>query len=104
MIIVVDANPNDPWRAGTGKKTNAERAQRQRWHASTSRTNRVLQVRDAAGCDVAKKPERQMELFRLRPANRTVRREGLQFILNTNHFLPNRIRHWNRHKETKPFD
>jgi hypothetical protein len=81
IVPVIYANPNDPRGAGVGEEADAGGAQMQGGFAGTNGLKRLLQGRHTTGRNITEKPEREMKLFRLCPADRAARGQRLQFAL-----------------------
>ena len=96
---VIDTHPDDPGRAGIREKTDALGAQGQRPGIPANGTDRFLQIFDAIRWNIAQKPECEMKLIRPGPAGHVARHERLQFLLNTDDFIPDRLRDGNRHEQ-----
>jgi hypothetical protein len=96
---VVDSHPDDPGRTGIREKTDALCAQGQGPDNPANGAGRFLQIFDAIRWNIAQKPEREMKLIRPGPAGHVARHERLQFLLDADDFIPNRLRDGNRHKQ-----
>jgi hypothetical protein len=94
---VIDSDP-DPGRTEIREKADAFGAQGQGPGIPANGIDRLLQIFDAIRQNIAQKPEREMKLIRPGPAGHGARHERLQFLLDTDNFIPDRLRNWNRNE------
>jgi len=102
-FTIVDSHPDDPGRAGIREKTDALGAQGQGPGIPANGTGRFLQIFDAIRWNIAQEPEREMKLIRPGPAGHIARHERLQFLLDADDFIPDRLRNRNRNEQSELF-
>jgi hypothetical protein len=98
---VVDSHPDDPGRAGIREKADALGAQEQGPCIPANDTDRFFKIFDAIRWNIAQKPEREMKLIRPGPAGHVARHERLQFLLDADDFIPNRLLNRNRNEQSE---
>jgi hypothetical protein len=98
---VIDTHPDDPGRAGIREKANTFGTQGHGPGVPANGIDRLFQVFDAIRRDIAQEPEREMKLIRPGPAGHVARHERLQFLLDANYFIPDRLRDGNRDEESE---
>ena len=96
-FLVENSNPDDPRRMRVRKKADALGAQLQWPGAPANGVDRFLQFFQTGKGNIAQKPECEMKLIRPRPASRGAWYKRLQFQLNADYFIPNRL--WNRNRD-----
>jgi len=96
---IIDTHPDDSGRAGIGEKADTLGAQGQGPGILANSAGRFLQIFDAIRRDIAQEPEREMKLIRPGPAGHVARHERLQFLLDADDFIPDRLRDGNCHKQ-----
>jgi hypothetical protein len=97
---VIDSHPDDAGRTRIREKADAFGAQGQRSAIPANGTGRFLQVLDAIRWNIAQEPEREMKLIRPRPAGHVALHERLQFQLEADDFIPDRLRNWNCNEQS----
>ena len=98
-FAIIDSHPDDPGQARVGEKPDAFGAQRQGPGVSTNSADGLLQSFDTIRRDSAEEPQREMKLVGPGPASHVAWYKRLQFLLNTDDFVPDRTGKGNRHKQ-----
>jgi hypothetical protein len=96
---VIDTHPDDPGRTRIREKADAFGAQGQGSGIPANGTDRLLQAFDAIRWNIAQEPKREMKLIRPGPAGHIARHERLQFLLDADDFIPDRLRNRNRDEQ-----